>query len=947
MKKIITFVLAWFLAFEIAVSAQTLKKHPDDESVSRHFVLENGLKVLLVSDPEFNLSSAALEVQAGSLMDPEDRQGLAHFAEHMLFLGNEKYPDVEEFPAYLDSHGGYANAYTAEAFTNYHFEVQHEAFEGALDRFSQFFISPLFSPEYIQREINAVHSEHQKNLEQDTWREMQLFRNLYKKDHPANHFSTGNLDTLKGITQEEFVRFYNKYYSANRMSLVLLSSKGLDELETMARQYFLPINNNNTNRTSYDPGYLDRIQGLRLIKRVPVKDLRSLTLNFAIPGFIKDYNVKPARLIAFCVGHEGEGSLLSFLKEQGLATGLSAGVGYPTLDYGRFLIDIQLTQKGLDRYRDVIQYYFSYVRLLREKGIPAHTFSEIQRMAELDFTYENKGEGAERASELASNMNRYPLEVAGSVDYLYETPDQGLVHSVLDHLRPDNMQCMLTAKGLETDSVEPYYNTRFSYHIERGDYYTSLLHPPKVKALSLPAPNRFVPDKVNLLAERPVNLINEPGLELWYSQDVTFKRPKVSLIFRIQPPEQLVNPGYMARLSLYAACVNEELNEMAYAAYEAGLNYNLSPDLEGLTIIISGYAESARMLLNEIGNGLRSLDVSEQQFAHIKERELREWENFRMGQAWEIARHISRRIRKETYFSFDSLVKEGEALDLMDLRQFADSLYRNIRIEGLVHGNITAKEAKSLSRLLQPFIPSQPLDKDDTFEQGILIEKENDPLTYVERLETNNSCFWRTVHIGSESPELRMAARIIEKFISQPFYTEIRTRQQLGYIVWAVAPEDNGQYYLFFIIQSESHPPDQIRERADVFINSLPAKFDQLSDEEFDEFKAAVRAELLEKPKSTDEKRVLFDRRTFEYDKDFDRRQENLDALENLTRANVSALFSGVLNPDSRKIVDILLFAKHHSILDDTKPSIQSIDSFKEGREFVPRPNSWEQETYQ
>jgi insulysin len=947
MKKIIVLILGWLLVFEIVVSAQTLKKHPDDESVSRHFVLENGLKVLLVSDPEFNLSSAALEVEAGSLMDPKDRQGLAHFTEHMLFLGTEKYPDVEEFPRYLESHGGYSNGYTAEARANYHFEVQHGAFEGALDRFSQFFISPLFSPEYIQREINVVHSEHQKNLEQDTWREMQLLRYFYKKDHPANHFSTGNLDTLKGITQEEFVRFYNKYFSANRMSLALLSSKSLDELEAMARQYFLPIKNNHTARTSYDPDYLDKIQGLRLIKRVPVKDLMSLSLNFAIPSFIKHFDVKPERLIAFCIGHEGEGSLLSFLKEQGLATGLGAGAGYPTLDYGMFLIDIQLTQKGLDRYLDVIQYCFSYIRLLREKGIPDHTFREIQRMAELDFTYENKGEGAERASELASNMNRYPLEVAESVDYLYETLDKGLVHSVLDYLRPDNMICILTAKGLETDSVEPYYNTKFSYFIEKGDYYTSLLHPPMVKALSLPAPNPFVPDKVNLLAERPVNLIDEPGLELWYSQDVTFKRPKVSLIFRIQYPEDLVNPGYMTRLYLYAACVNEELNEMAYAAHEAGLRYNLSADLEGLTIIISGYAQSARMLLNEIGDGLKSFDMSEEQFAHIKERKLREWKNFEMGQAWEIARHISRRIRKETYFSFDSLVKEGEALDLMDLKQFAHSLYKNKRIEGLVHGNITAKEAESLSRLLQTFIPSEPLDKDHTFEQGILVEKENDPLTYIERLETNNSCFWRTVHLGSESPQLRMAARIIEKFISQPFFTEMRTRQQLGYIVWAVAPEDNGQHYLFFIIQSESHPADQIRERANVFINSLPAEFDELSDEEFDEFKASVRAELLEKPKSIDEKRVLFDRQTFEYDKDFDRQQEDLEALENLTRADVSALLSGVLDRDSRKTVDILLFAKHHSIMDSTKPSIESIDSFKKGRQFVPRPNSSQQETYQ
>ncbi|MFC1534481.1 insulinase family protein, partial [Thermodesulfobacteriota bacterium] len=98
MKKRIALLLGFFLFFGVTLSAQTLKKHPDDESVSRHFVLENGLKVLLVSDPKYNISAASLEVQVGSLMDPNNRQGLAHFLEHMLFLGTEKYPAVEDFP---------------------------------------------------------------------------------------------------------------------------------------------------------------------------------------------------------------------------------------------------------------------------------------------------------------------------------------------------------------------------------------------------------------------------------------------------------------------------------------------------------------------------------------------------------------------------------------------------------------------------------------------------------------------------------------------------------------------------------------------------------------------------------------------------------------------------------------------------------------------------------
>jgi hypothetical protein len=65
---------------------------PGDTAQQRRLVLPNGMKVLLWSDPKLNTSSAALAVGVGSLADPPQRQGLAHFLEHMLFLGTEKYP---------------------------------------------------------------------------------------------------------------------------------------------------------------------------------------------------------------------------------------------------------------------------------------------------------------------------------------------------------------------------------------------------------------------------------------------------------------------------------------------------------------------------------------------------------------------------------------------------------------------------------------------------------------------------------------------------------------------------------------------------------------------------------------------------------------------------------------------------------------------------------------
>ena len=83
----------------------------------------------------------------------------------MLFLGTEKYPDEKSYSDYLTANGGSSNAYTMSESTNYHFDVDHGHLEGALDRFAQFFLAPLFTESSTLREMNAVDSENQKNLQ--------------------------------------------------------------------------------------------------------------------------------------------------------------------------------------------------------------------------------------------------------------------------------------------------------------------------------------------------------------------------------------------------------------------------------------------------------------------------------------------------------------------------------------------------------------------------------------------------------------------------------------------------------------------------------------------------------------------------------------------------------------------------------------------------------------
>lgn len=108
----------------------------------------------------------------GALKDPVEFQGLAHFLEHMLFMGSEKYPDEAEYKRFIKLHGGKCNASTNSINTKYHFEIKKGEFKGALDRFSAFFIKPLLKEDCVDREINAVNSEASRNLQLDSRRNL-------------------------------------------------------------------------------------------------------------------------------------------------------------------------------------------------------------------------------------------------------------------------------------------------------------------------------------------------------------------------------------------------------------------------------------------------------------------------------------------------------------------------------------------------------------------------------------------------------------------------------------------------------------------------------------------------------------------------------------------------------------------------------------------------------
>jgi hypothetical protein len=100
-------------------SPSEIVKRALDTRDYKAITLANGMRVLLISDPLSNRSAAALDVHIGYFSDPRNLPGLAHFCEHMSFLGTQKYPGEEEFSSFLSTNGGSSNAYTDSEDTVY------------------------------------------------------------------------------------------------------------------------------------------------------------------------------------------------------------------------------------------------------------------------------------------------------------------------------------------------------------------------------------------------------------------------------------------------------------------------------------------------------------------------------------------------------------------------------------------------------------------------------------------------------------------------------------------------------------------------------------------------------------------------------------------------------------------------------------------------------------
>lgn len=917
-----------------------MHKSPNDPKEYRYLTLENELKVLLVHDAEAPRSAAALSVNVGHFDDPEERQGMAHFLEHMLFLGTEKYPKVGEFQTFINRSGGSNNAWTGTENTTFFFEVSPHAFNEGLDRFGQFFTAPLFNEEAVDKERQAVDSEYKLKVKDDVRRLYQVHKETINQAHPFSKFSVGDLTTLDDrddkSVREELLEFYQTHYSANLMATVLLGPQSLDELEAFARTYFNHIPNHGIPKKAIPVPLVTEDEKAKFITIEPIKEVRKLTLSFALPSVEKYYRQKPLSYIAHLLGNEGSGSLMSMLKRKGWINTLAAGGGVNGSNFREFTVGLNLTPKGLDHIDDIVTAVFQYIELIKKHGLNEWRYQEKKSVLEMAFRYQEKSRPLDTVSYLVMNLFHYDPEDIIYGDYMMAGYDEALICELLDHLTPDNMRLVLVAQGLEYDRTAHWYHTPYSV-TPMSDAQLKRWHQPGEETeLQLPEENPYIcerldPHPLATNADQPPQLIQDlPGFRLWYKQEEEFRVPKGVVYVAIDSPHAVDTPRNIVKTRLCVEMLLDAINESAYPAEIAGMSYNLYAHQGGVTLQLSGFSEKQPLLLKMLLERFANRTFSLERFQNIKAQMLRNWRNAAEDKPIsQLFNHLTGLLQPNNP-SYPVLIEALGSLEVDELPAFVEAMFAELHIDTFVYGNWLKEEALELAEIL----------KDAFRVTDQLYGESQRPLVRLGQSGTRNyevncnhadSAILMYYQSRQATPRKIAIYTLANHLMSTTFFHELRTRQQLGYMVGTANLPLNRHPGLILYIQSPVAAPAQLSEAIDDFTNAFALVLLELNEEQWQASKQGLIAQISEPDTNLRTRAQRFWVSIGNKDTEFNQRQKVVEELRNLSRADMVRFLVDVIKPRTSNRLVMHCKGQAHDNLEslDIGEEIESIIDFQ------------------
>uniref|UniRef100_A0A1I8ACX0 Peptidase_M16_C domain-containing protein n=1 Tax=Steinernema glaseri TaxID=37863 RepID=A0A1I8ACX0_9BILA len=249
------------------------------------------------------------------------------------------------------------------------------------------------------------------------------------------------------------------------MSLCLIGNQSLDELEKLAMS--LPLHlipNKNVSPKIYEQHCYGPEELATRVDTVPVKDIRTLQILFAVDDYEPLYKSKAEEYVAHILRLESEGSFAYEIRQRGWSNSMYAQYSTGAQGFGFLVVHVDLSVEGLDHVEGIVELLFQYVEMLRRMGPKKWIYKEKARLGELTFRFQDTWPVQQAAIKHSCALQKYPFEDALSHDYLYENYDPDLIEKLLSMLTPRNMMFSMCAKEnskIEDMEKEQHYGIAF------------------------------------------------------------------------------------------------------------------------------------------------------------------------------------------------------------------------------------------------------------------------------------------------------------------------------------------------------------------------------------------------------------------------------------------------------------------------------------------------------
>lgn len=384
-----------------------------------HKVLPNGISLVMIPLKNTAAVTAMVFMGVGSRYESDDQRGLAHFTEHMVFKGGNRYTSTQAISQALDGIGGEFNAFTSQEYTAFYTKTASEYLELGLDIMSDMLLNAQIPPDELKKEKGVIVEE--LNMYEDIpMRKVDEVHNeLIFGDTPLGRPIIGTKESVTGFTDADFHAYLKDRYVAAECTIAIAGSFEPDEAEALATRYFEKM----PEGKAYEPVPFSYATGEQKVAINHRKSEQSHMI-LSVRAFSDTDPRRPAlRVLSSILGGNMSSRLfLHVREEQGLCYYVRSSTDVYS-DTGIFCVSAGIDNTRLNK---AVEAILNQMRLMRDEGISDEELKRAKQYL-IGHTLLGMEDSANVAEYYASqdrieNKRETPAEVIAKIEAV--TADQ-------------------------------------------------------------------------------------------------------------------------------------------------------------------------------------------------------------------------------------------------------------------------------------------------------------------------------------------------------------------------------------------------------------------------------------------------------------------------------------------------------------------------------------------